>query len=203
MSLEPLPRFLYLTPSFSTILSFPSSSSLHFHVKCSKFLDADTALSGVEVKSHETRFREESFLEEDDYTMIIDDYLELETDDRTRRAPAPPQIEQTEASASQTFDVDSPHISSVPSDYSGETDTQAKRLEHEAQDAEAEAKKRFEKAEAEAKKDYKKGKEIASKEAAKSKAAAKSAAAELRENQDNPVVIGNAVVWTVIAATLG
>lgn len=129
-------------------------------------------------------------------------YLFVNSDSICSRAPAPPQIEHTDSQTSLP-DVDSPHISSVPSDYSGETDTQAKRLEREAQDAESAAKRRFHQAEEEARKDYRKGKEVASKKGKEAKAAAKNAANELSENRDNPVVIGNAIIWTVIAATLG
>ncbi|KAL8678629.1 MAG: hypothetical protein Q9186_005019 [Xanthomendoza sp. 1 TL-2023] len=53
------------------------------------------------------------------------------------RAPAQPSIENTESSASSLVDVDSPHISSVPSDYESQptkTKTQADRMAHEAED---------------------------------------------------------------------
>ncbi|KAI4110026.1 MAG: hypothetical protein L6R37_000159 [Teloschistes peruensis] len=53
------------------------------------------------------------------------------------RAPAPPSIEHTESSASSLVDVDSPHISSVPSDFESQatqTRTQADRMAHEAED---------------------------------------------------------------------
>ena len=48
------------------------------------------------------------------------------------RAPAPPQLENTESSTSSLIDVDSPHVSSVPSDYQSQsvkTSTQAERME--------------------------------------------------------------------------
>lgn len=53
------------------------------------------------------------------------------------RAPAPPSVENTESSASSLVDVDSPHISSVPSDFASQTTqtrTQADRMAHEAED---------------------------------------------------------------------
>ncbi|KAL8657764.1 MAG: hypothetical protein Q9226_001580 [Calogaya cf. arnoldii] len=53
------------------------------------------------------------------------------------RAPALPSIENTESSASSLVDVDSPHISSVPSDFESQTtqtETQADRMAHEAED---------------------------------------------------------------------
>ncbi|KAL8963230.1 MAG: hypothetical protein Q9193_000481 [Seirophora villosa] len=53
------------------------------------------------------------------------------------RAPAPASIENTESSASSLVDVDSPHISSVPSDFESQatqTKTQAERMAREAED---------------------------------------------------------------------
>ncbi|KAL9615469.1 MAG: hypothetical protein Q9167_000147 [Letrouitia subvulpina] len=53
------------------------------------------------------------------------------------RAPAPPSVESTEGSTSSLIDVDSPHISSVPSDFESQatqTKTQAERMEREAED---------------------------------------------------------------------
>ncbi|KAF2837335.1 hypothetical protein M501DRAFT_1006812 [Patellaria atrata CBS 101060] len=104
------------------------------------------------------------------------------------RAPAMPQVERTEESVSSLVDVDSPHVSSVPSDYESQsvkTDTQAERLEREAQqkayNAEAKAKQ--------------------AKESAKEKA--KKEKRTLQENSDNPVIIGNAVVATAIAGVIG
>ena len=94
-------------------------------------------------------------------------------------------------------------MSSVPSNYSGETDTQSQRLEHEAQDAEKAAKARFQDVEDAAKRDYAKGKSAATKKAKETKASMKGAGRDLSNNRDNPVVIGNAVVWAVVAATLG
>jgi len=51
------------------------------------------------------------------------------------RAPAPPEVERsTDDSVQSLVDVDSPHISSVPSDYESQsikTDTQADRIERE------------------------------------------------------------------------
>ncbi|KAL8924864.1 MAG: hypothetical protein Q9172_002483 [Xanthocarpia lactea] len=53
------------------------------------------------------------------------------------RAPAQPSVEKTESSTSSLVDVDSPHVSSVPSDFesqSTKTKTQAERMAHEAED---------------------------------------------------------------------
>lgn len=78
-----------------------------------------------------------------------------------RRAPALPQVEHDTSSTASLINVDSPHISSVPSDYSGETSTQAEREEREAEDMEREAKAKFEEASNETKENVHKGKEVA------------------------------------------
>ena len=52
----------------------------------------------------------------------------------SRRAPPVAELEHTDDSTHSLIDVDSPHISSVPSDFetqSIKTDTQADRLERE------------------------------------------------------------------------
>jgi len=99
------------------------------------------------------------------------------------RAPALPEVEHTDDSVSSLIDVDSPHISSVPSDYESQsikTDTQASREEHE-EEVHREAK------------------------ALKEKAAAKAdkAKSKVQKNADNPVVLGNAVGLAVVAGVLG
>lgn len=94
-------------------------------------------------------------------------------------------------------------MSSVPSDFqeqSIKTDTQAERKEREAEDkARAEAKKAAAKAESAAKE----AKEKAEEKAKKAKAAAKKEGKKLQENSDNPVYIGNALIWTIGAIALG
>jgi F0F1-type ATP synthase assembly protein I len=99
------------------------------------------------------------------------------------RAPAMPQVEHSDESVSSLVDVDSPHISSVPSDYESQsvkTDTQAERQERE-REIKDEAKNL-------------KNKAAAKKESAKDKA---------RKNADNPVVLANAVGAAVVAGVLG
>lgn len=99
------------------------------------------------------------------------------------RAPAPPQIEHTDDSVSSLVDVDSPHISSVPSDYESQpvkTDTQAERIRHE-EEVKREAKRLKEAA-------------AAKKEAAKDK---------IQKNAGNPVVLSNAVGLAVVSGILG
>lgn len=106
------------------------------------------------------------------------------------RAPAMPEVAHTDDSVSSLVDVDSPHISSVPSDYESQsvkTDTQAERIELEAKAKEAAAH-----AEANAK-------------AAKDKAAAKAKRGGhlAKENSDNPVVLGNALTVGILGTVLG
>jgi len=114
------------------------------------------------------------------------------------RAPELPSIEHEE-SGSSLVDVDSPHIQSVESDFKDaevKTKTQAQRLEAETSD---EAKSIRDKASSTAS-DTKKKASAKGKEA---KSEAKKEWASLKENQDNPVVIGNAVIWAVGAAAIG
>ncbi|KAA6406962.1 MAG: rho-type gtpase-activating 2 [Lasallia pustulata] len=57
------------------------------------------------------------------------------------RAPPPPQLVQHEFETSSLVDVDSPHVSSVPSDFESQptkTSTQEERQSHERSDAERE-----------------------------------------------------------------
>ncbi|KAJ6199309.1 hypothetical protein J3E72DRAFT_313587 [Bipolaris maydis] len=100
------------------------------------------------------------------------------------RAPAPPQVEHTPDDSVQSLvDVDSPHISSVPSDYESQsikTDTQAERIQRE-EEVKEEAEKLKERA-------------AAKKESAKEKA---------KKNADNPVVIGNAVGLAIVGGIVG
>lgn len=101
-----------------------------------------------------------------------------------------PEVQHSDDSVSSLVDVDSPHISSVPSDYESQsvkTDTQAEREERE-EEIKKEAKDLKDKA-----KDVK-DKAAAKKEQAKDKA---------KKNADNPVVLSNAVGLAVVAGVLG
>ncbi|KAF2472883.1 uncharacterized protein BDR25DRAFT_302481 [Lindgomyces ingoldianus] len=94
--------------------------------------------------------------------------------------------EHTDSSVHSLIDVDSPHISSVPSDFESQsvkTDTQAERIELEqrAEEATAEAKSVKEKA----------------------KAKAGRGGRYAKENARNPVLIGNAVAVGVLGTMLG
>jgi len=119
------------------------------------------------------------------------------------RAHAVPGLEVHESQTSSLVDVDSPHIVSVPSDYEEQevkTETQAARMEREAEDkARAEAKKAEQKAEEKAQQ----VKQKAAEKAKEAKAEVKKDARKLDENKDNPVFIGNAILWTVTAAAVG
>jgi len=103
-----------------------------------------------------------------------------------------PEVERSDDSTSSLIDVDSPHISSVPSDYESQsvkTDTQAERIEHEKAD---EAREKA----AQAKK-----KAVETKDKAKAKASR--AGSKLKANSDNPVVVGNALLVGILGTALG
>jgi Family of unknown function (DUF5353) len=96
-------------------------------------------------------------------------------------------------------DVDSAHVSTVPSDFSSQevqTDTQATRLQHEAEDIEAKAKKEYEADKKAAKEEYKKGKKIAKDEASKAKKS-------FDAHKDDPLYQGQAVAIVGISALTG
>lgn len=103
---------------------------------------------------------------------------------RLSRAPPVPELNHTDEETHSTVDVDSPHISSVPSDYSTQsvkTTTQRDRESRELEDA------------------ARQGEEAA----ANAKAKAKRAAEVVRNNPENPVVFGNALVLAALGITLG
>merc|ERR1712169_85319 len=110
-----------------------------------------------------------------------------------------PALEPSESESASLIDVDSPHVSSVKSDFQEQevkTETQAERLEREAEDkARAEAQKASEAAEGAKNKAATKSKEV--------KDALKKDGQKLSENRDNPVVVGNALIWGITAVALG
>jgi len=106
------------------------------------------------------------------------------------RAPPVPQVVKTDDSVQSLVDVDSPHISSVPSDYetqSIKTDTQAERIEFEEKTKRAaeQAKAKARKAEADAKAKARRGGHYA------------------KENSNNPVIIGNTVTIGLLGTLIG
>jgi hypothetical protein len=104
-----------------------------------------------------------------------------------------------ESTASSLIDVDSPHVSSVKSDFQSQeikTETQADRIAREAEES-------AERARLKASREASAAKDKASAEAKKAKAEAKKAGKKLQDNKDNPVVIGNAILWGVTAAAVG
>ncbi|RDI76571.1 hypothetical protein Vi05172_g13452 [Venturia inaequalis] len=108
------------------------------------------------------------------------------------RAPPVAEIEHTEDSISSLVDVDSPHISSVPSDFESQsvkTDTQASRIEHEATDKALEDKKKTEA----------KAKELKD----KAKAKAGKAESRIKANADNPVILANGLIVGILGTVLG
>lgn len=102
-----------------------------------------------------------------------------------------PEVQSTENLDTSTLvDVDSPHVSSVPSnfeDQSVKTSTQAERIEREEEEQ-----SRAEQA-----------KEKAKEEAEKAKGKGRGAGSALCRNKDNPVVIGNVLLLVLAASGLG
>ncbi|KAF2750054.1 hypothetical protein M011DRAFT_464859 [Sporormia fimetaria CBS 119925] len=102
------------------------------------------------------------------------------------RAPAMPEVERSDESVHSLVDVDSPHVSSVPSDFetqSVKTDTQAERLELENRAKEQAAKEKELKDKAKQK--AQRGKHLA------------------KENAGNPVIMGNTLAVGVLGTFLG
>ena len=110
------------------------------------------------------------------------------------RAPAPPELEKTESEAASLVDVDSPHVTSVKSDFESQvdkTETQVTRKEHEAEDKAREVAK-------EAKEKGQELKEKASAEASKAKSKMSEGKDKLQENQGQPSChrqCGNSSYW--------
>ncbi|KAH0017040.1 hypothetical protein KCU78_g7652, partial [Aureobasidium melanogenum] len=106
------------------------------------------------------------------------------------RAHAVPEIQHTDDDVHELIDVDSPHISSVPSDFQSQeiqTETQAER-----ERLESEAREKAQQAEKEAEELKEKAKQKAQKAAEKAKA-----------NSDNPVILGNTVAVVALGGLLG
>ncbi|TIA29453.1 hypothetical protein D6C79_09932 [Aureobasidium pullulans] len=103
-----------------------------------------------------------------------------------QRAHAVPEIQHTDDEVHELIDVDSPHISSVPSDFQSQeiqTETQAERerLESEAREKAQQAKEVEEKV----------------------KQKAQKAAEKAKANSDNPVILGNTVAVVALGGLLG
>ena len=115
------------------------------------------------------------------------------------RANPVAELQHTEDEAASLIDVDSPHISSVKSDWEDQkvkTETQAERIEQEG-----EAKARA--AANDASKKAAAARDKVSKEAKKAKSTLKEDGNKLSENRDNPVVVGNAVIWGIATVAIG
>ena len=118
----------------------------------------------------------------------------------SRAAPVPSlSHSELESESASLIDVDSPHVSSVKSDFQEQaikTDTQAERIEHEMEDkARDEARKAADAADKGKKRAATKGKQV--------KDALKKDGKKLSENSDNPVVIGNALIWGIATVAIG
>lgn len=92
--------------------------------------------------------------------------------------------DESESTAS-LIDVDQPHVSSVDPNFLNQdvqTTTQAERIEREAEDAE---------------------RRRAQEEGQKQAKSRKAKSSNLRANTDNPVYIGNALIYAMVGAGLG
>ncbi|MCJ1245741.1 hypothetical protein MMC30_002945 [Trapelia coarctata] len=89
------------------------------------------------------------------------------------RAPAPPEVLHDDSSTASLIDVDSPHISSVPSSYSGETSTQQERQEREADEAARASKEKFDEVSRETGQEYEKAKQNTQEKGKEAKSKAK------------------------------
>ena len=115
------------------------------------------------------------------------------------RAHPVPSLEKEDESTSSLVDVDSPHVQSVSNDFENaevKTKTQADRLGAEAS---TEAQKVRDQASGIAK-DAKKKASVKGKNA---KDQAKEDWDIFKANSDNPVVVGNLIIWAVGAAAIG
>lgn len=108
------------------------------------------------------------------------------------RAPPVPELVHTDESVHSLVDVDSPHVSSVPSDFESQpikTVTQAERIQHEEEERQRLREER----------ETREAKEAAEKAKEKTKRAAQ----KVKDNPDHPVVFGNSVAIAAFGAALG
>ncbi|RMZ87700.1 hypothetical protein DV736_g5073, partial [Chaetothyriales sp. CBS 134916] len=118
--------------------------------------------------------------------------------EEAKAAPVPSIAPSESTESASLIDVDS-HIQSVKADADAVVDKAAKeagKLGHDAKSAIHDAEDKVSK-EAHAAKD------ALSKEAKKVKATLKADGKKLSDNRDNPVVVGNAVIWTIAAVAIG
>ncbi|RMZ82514.1 hypothetical protein DV737_g1971, partial [Chaetothyriales sp. CBS 132003] len=118
--------------------------------------------------------------------------------EEAKAAPVPSIAPSESTESASLIDVDS-HIQSVKA----EADEVADKVVKEAGQLERDAKSALHNAEDKVSKEAKSAKEALSKEAKKVKATLKADGKKLSDNRDNPVVVGNAVIWTIAVVALG
>ncbi|KAI5195656.1 hypothetical protein E4T39_08122 [Aureobasidium subglaciale] len=109
---------------------------------------------------------------------------------QSKRAHAVPEIQHTDDEVHELIDVDSPHISSVPSDFQSQeiqTETQAER----------------ERLESEAREKAQQAEQVKEEIKEKTKQKAEKAADKVKANSDNPVILGNTVAVVALGGLLG
>ncbi|KAI5195048.1 hypothetical protein AUEXF2481DRAFT_2582 [Aureobasidium subglaciale EXF-2481] len=107
-----------------------------------------------------------------------------------KRAHAVPEIQHTDDEVHELIDVDSPHISSVPSDFQSQeiqTETQAER----------------ERLESEAREKAQQTEQVKEEVKEKTKQKAEKAAEKVKANSDNPVILGNTIAVVALGSLLG
>lgn len=116
--------------------------------------------------------------------------------------------QQKEAEAAKDGAIEmADHTEDEVKEFSKKAESELSRLEAQSgkkyQEFSKEAKDSYEKWKGEAQAEYKKARKEAGKQGEKAKKEVKKAGEWTKENQDNPVVIGNAVVIAALAAGLG
>ena len=104
------------------------------------------------------------------------------------RAPPIPEVAHTDASTESLVDVDSVHVNTVPADYPSQpvkTETQAERLEREAEDEERELEAEYDDAKRQAKREAKAKAHQAKVKAQEAKDKAQDKAQEVKDKTQN------------------
>ncbi|RMZ85245.1 hypothetical protein DV738_g315, partial [Chaetothyriales sp. CBS 135597] len=117
------------------------------------------------------------------------------------RAPPVPSIAPSESTteSASLIDVAESHVQTIRA----ETGEVVDQVVKEASDLGRDAKRAIHNAEDRVSKEAKSAKDAISKEAKKVKATLKADGQKLSENRDNPVVVGNALVWTIATVAIG
>ena len=125
--------------------------------------------------------------------------LKLHTNETLRRAPKLPQVEHTDSSTQSLVDVDSPHVSSIPSEYSSQSIKTYSTSERTEQDTTHDVKTTPRKMEHEANQTKEHIDSAANRTDEKSYPTNKVA----KKSTENPVITTNAIILIVIGSLSG